>query len=56
MSIKRSSIQLIVAMCLVISLVGAMLPLQSTIALQSGTRNAPIQSARQRFSNRDVPL
>ena len=43
MPIKRSSIQLIVAMCLVISLVGAMLPLQSTIALQSGTRNAPIQ-------------
>ena len=43
MPLKRSSIQLIVVMCLVISLVGAMLPLQSTIALQSGTRNAPIQ-------------
>ncbi len=42
MSIKRSSIHLIVVMCLVISLVAMAIPARSAFSLQSGSGSTPI--------------
>ncbi len=42
MSIKRSSIHLIVVVCLVISLVGVAIPLRPAFSLQSGSGTTPI--------------
>ena len=42
MSIKRSSIHLIVVMCLVISLVARAIPARSAFSLQSGSGSTPI--------------